>query len=53
MSENVSIVCLLSGNIEFIPLIKDNFKNFVNKDNLELLIVDDGNDNLMDYFCDR
>ena len=52
MSDNVSIVCLLNGNIDFIPLIKDNFKNFTNKDNLELLIVDDGNESLMEYFCD-
>ena len=52
MTENVSVLCILSGNEEFIPLIKDNYNNFVNKENLELFIVNDGEKDLMDQFCD-
>jgi len=52
MSEKVSVVCLLSGNEEFIELIHHNFNNFVNRSDLELYIVDDGVKNLMDRFCD-
>ena len=38
---------------EFIPLIKANFENFeYPKEKLELVIVDDGIDNLMDQFLD-
>ena len=50
---NISIITLLSGEREFLPLIKANFENFdYPKDNLELIIVDDGIDNLMDQFLD-
>jgi hypothetical protein len=50
---NISIITLLSGEREFIPLIKANFENFdYPKDKLELIIVDDGIDNLMDQFLD-
>lgn len=52
MSDNISVICILSGNEEFIPLIKHNFTNFVNIDNLELFIVDDGEKDLMEHFCD-
>ena len=45
---NISIITLLSGEREFIPLIKANFENFdYPKDKLELVIVDDGIDNLI------
>ena len=50
---NISIITLLSGEREFLPLIKANFEKFdYPKDKLELIIVDDGNDNLMDQFLD-
>lgn len=50
---NISIITLLSGEREFIPLIKANFENFdYPKDKLELIIVDDGIDNMMGEFLD-
>lgn len=52
MTDNVSVICILSGNEEFISLIKENYNNFVNKENLELFIVDDGEKDLMDQFCE-
>ena len=59
MSEKVSIITILHGEKEFIPLIKHNYNNFLDKSNhtnylqeLELVIVDDGNENLMKEFCD-
>jgi hypothetical protein len=59
MSEKVSIITILHGDKEFIPLIRDNYNNFLNKVNhtnylqdLELVIVDDGKENLIKEFCD-
>lgn len=59
MSEKVSVVTILHGETEFIPLIKDNYQNFCDKNNhkkylqeLELVIVDDGKENLNDHFSD-
>ena len=59
MSEKVSIITILHGEEEFIPLIKDNYINFLNKVNhtnylqdLELVVVDDGKENLIKEFCD-
>ena len=52
MSEKVSIITIFHGEEEFIPLIKDNYNNFLNKDYLELVIVDDGKENLIKEFCD-
>ena len=59
MSEKVSIITILHGEEEFIPLIKDNYNNFLNKVNhtnylqdLELVVVDDGKQNLIKEFCD-
>ena len=37
-----SIITILHGEKEFIPLIKYNFKNFNDQVSLELIIVDDG-----------
>ena len=37
-----SIVTILHGEKEFIPLILDNFKNFNDNESFELIIVDDG-----------
>ena len=31
MTEKVSVVTILHGETEFIPLIKDNYQNFCNK----------------------
>ena len=52
MSEKVSVVTIIHGEKEFIPLIKHNFLNFNNLENLELVIIDDGKENLMDTFKD-
>ena len=50
---NISIITLLRGEQEFIPLIKDNFNKFdYPSDKLELVIVDDGKDSLIDHFLD-
>ena len=57
MSEKISIVTILHGETEFIPLILDNFQNFNDRENhsnyiqeLELVIIDDGKENLMNHF---
>ena len=43
--EPISIITLLKGEKEFIPLIKENFNKFeYPQDKLELVIVDDGKD---------
>lgn len=49
----ISIITLLHGEQEFIPLIKANFHEFdYPKDQLELIIVDDGKKSLIDHFLD-
>lgn len=49
----VSIITILRGEREFVPLIKANFQEFeYPKDKLELIIVDDGKVSLMDQFLD-
>ena len=50
--KNVSVVTILHGEKEFIPLILHNFQNFNDQENLELIVVDDGSENLMKYFMD-
>jgi len=51
MTDNkVSIVTILHGETEFIPLLLHNYQNMNNFDNLELVVVDDGIDNLSSYF---
>ena len=52
MSEKVSIITIFHGDKEFIPLIRDNYNSFLNKDDLELVVVDDGKQNLIKEFCD-
>ena len=54
MSEKVSVVTILHGETEFIPLIKHNFQTFSNAENhsMELVIVDDGKENLINFFKD-
>lgn len=47
-----SCITILHGEKEFIPLIKHNFGNFKNQESLELVIVDDGKENLMKEFMD-
>ena len=50
---NVSVITLLHGEKEFIPLIKANFNSFeFPKDKLELVIVDDGKESLIREFLD-
>jgi hypothetical protein len=51
--EPISIITLLRGEKEFIPLIKENFAQFTYaKDKLELIIIDDGKESLIDQFLD-
>ena len=50
--DKVSIVTILHGEKEFIPLIKDNYNSFVNKEDLELVIIDDGKESLSEFFND-
>ena len=50
MSDKVSIVTILHGEKEFIPLITHNFNSFNKKEDLQLIIVDDGKDNLSKLF---
>ena len=59
MSEKISIITILHGEQEFIPLIKDNYQKLCNPENhknysqeLELIIVDDGKENLIQEFLD-
>jgi len=47
-----SCITILHGEKEFIPLILNNFKNFNDNESLELIIIDDGKENLMSYFYD-
>ena len=50
---SISVITLLRGEKEFIPLIKDNFNKFdYPQDKLELIIVDDGKASLLDQFLD-
>jgi len=52
MSEKVSVITILHGETEFIPLIKHNYQNFNDQGNLELVVIDDGKENLSEYFSD-
>ena len=52
MTTKTSIITILHGEEEFIPLIKSNYNNFVDKDSLELVIVDDGEKNLISQFSE-
>ena len=52
MTTKTSIITILHGEEEFIPLIKSNYNNFLDKDLLELVIVDDGGKNLIRHFSD-
>tara|TARA_B100001093_G_C26855881_1_gene1027380 strand:+ start:1081 stop:2190 length:1110 start_codon:yes stop_codon:yes gene_type:complete len=55
MTEKVSVITILHGEKEFIPLIIHNYHTFQklnNSDNLELVIVDDGTENLKQYFSE-
>ena len=50
---NISVITLLRGEKEFVPLIKDNFNKFdYPSDKLELIIVDDGKESLISDFLD-
>jgi len=57
--ESISVVTILHGEKEFIPLIKDNYSRFCDKNNhsnylqgLELVVVDDGKENLSEMFAE-
>ena len=52
MTTKTSIITILHGEEEFIDLIKSNYNNFLDKDSLELVIVDDGDKNLIHHFSD-
>ena len=50
---SISVITLLRGEKEFIPLIKDNFNNFnYPQDKLELIIIDDGKESLIKEFLE-
>jgi len=49
----ISVITLLRGEKEFVPLIKDNFNKFdYPNDKLELIIVDDGKESLISELLD-
>jgi DNA-binding ferritin-like protein (Dps family) len=49
----ISVITLLRGEKEFIPLIKANFQEFnYPKDKLDLIIIDDGKESLLEEFLD-
>ncbi len=48
----VSVVTLLHGESQFIPLIKDNFRGLLDTQTLELVVVDDGPVSLASEFSD-
>lgn len=48
----VSVVTLLHGESQFIPLIKDNFRGLLETQTLELVVVDDGPVSLASEFSD-
>ena len=49
----ISVITILRGEKEFIPLIKDNFNKFeYPQDKLELVIVDDGKESLQSEFLE-
>ena len=52
LKDKVSVITLLHGDIEFIPLILYNYQNFLQTQDLELVIVDDGSENLVSHFVD-
>ena len=52
MSYNVSVITLLHNEKEFIPLIKYNYQNLNNFDSLELVVIDDGKEDLSALFQD-
>ena len=51
-NDKVSVITMLHGEKEFIPLIKHNYNNFVNNKDLEIFIIDDGIENLIHEFND-
>ena len=48
----VSVITLLHGEREFCPLIRHNYQNFLETQTLQLVIVDDGAENLAKEFMD-
>jgi len=50
--EKVSVVTVLHGNEEFIPLIRHNFLSFKDTQELELVVIDDGPTSQVDRFAD-
>ena len=48
----VSVITLFHNQQDYIPLIKHNYENFTGCSNLELIVIDDGNENLIDDFKD-
>ena len=49
----ISIITLLRGNRDYIPIILHNYNNFsYNKDDLELVVIDDGKESSLSMFKD-
>ena len=53
MSKKISVICIIRNDRDYFSLIKENFYNFdYPQDDLELLVLDDGPENMMDDFLD-
>ena len=48
----VSVITLLHGEKEFVPLILHNYQNFLQNQELELVVVEDGKESLALQFAD-
>jgi len=48
----VSIITVLHGETEFIPLLLDNYRRFLDLQELEIVVVDDGPTSLASHFTD-
>ena len=48
----VSVITLLHGEKEFVPLILHNYQNFLQNQELELVVVDDGKESMALHFAD-
>jgi hypothetical protein len=51
-TQQVSIITVLHGEAEFIPLILDNYQRFLETQVLELIVIDDGVQSLASHFTD-
>ena len=50
--DKVSVITMLHGEVEFIPMILENMRRFKDTQELELIVVDDGSTSLAHEFTD-